>query len=208
MNTKKLALIIIFTALALSLSQIKIPAPYAPFLYYQIWEIPIMVAFILISPLAGTAVALMNTLFLFAIFPGELPTGPAYNLAAILSMQAGILITELIIKKIAKKQHTNETTLQYSKKWITTSTAMGIITRVLFMTVVLYFAIPQPAPIGFGFGQELTVSLLPAEAFFNATIAVYTIPFGYLIANTVKRYVKLNLNNGLKKPQPNPVVSS
>ena len=207
MNTKKLALIIIFTALALSLSQIKIPAPYAPFLYYQIWEIPIMVAFILISPLAGTAVAFMNTLFLFAIFPGELPTGPAYNLAAILSMQAGILIIEVLIKKIAKKQNKNETILQYSTKWIIASTATGIITRVLFMTLVLYFAIPQPAPIGFGFSQELTVSLLPAEGFFNASIAIYTIPFGYLIANTIKRYVRLNLDSGLKKPQPNPSVS-
>jgi riboflavin transporter FmnP len=207
MNTKKLALIIIFTALALSLSQITIPAPYAPFLYYQIWEIPIMVAFILISPVAGIAIAIMNTLCLFAIFPGNLPTGPAYNLAAILSMQVGIFVTEIILKKITNKQKEKAANVQYSTKWVTVSTIMGITTRILFMTVLLYFAIPQQSPIGFGFSQELTVSLLPAEAFFNATIALYTIPIGYLIANTVKRYVRLNLDSGLNKTQSTPSVS-
>lgn len=208
MNTKKLAIIIIFTALALSLSQITIPAPYAPFLYYQIWEIPIIVAFLLVSPIAGVAVSIMNTLFLFVIFPGSLPTGPAYNLAAILSMQVGIFATELIIKKVANRQKTKTEAVQYSKKWVTASTIMGITTRILFMTVLLYFAIPQQSPIGFGWTQEATVALLPLEALFNATIALYTIPAGYLIANTIRRYVKLNLDSPQKKPQSTPAVSS
>ncbi|XHH10022.1 MAG: hypothetical protein ACFCUE_05160 [Candidatus Bathyarchaeia archaeon] len=208
MNTKKLALVIIFTALALSLSQIKIPAPYAPFLFYQIWEIPILAAFLLISPIAGIAVSLMNTLFLFAIFPGELPTGPLYNLAAILSMQIGIFATELIIKRATKKQLAKTESIQYKPKWIAASTVMGIITRVLFMTVLLYYALPQDPPIGFGFSQEVTVALLPAEAFFNATIALYTIPIAYIIANAIRKHLKLNLEVGQKKPQPNPKVSS
>jgi riboflavin transporter FmnP len=208
LNTKKLALVIIFTALALSLSQIKIPAPYAPFLFYQIWEIPIVAAFLLVSPLAGIAVSLMNTLFLFAIFPGVLPTGPLYNLAAILTMQIGIYATELIIKRVAKKEQAKAENLQYKPKWIAASTAMGIITRVALMSVILYYAIPQDPPIGFGFSQEVTVALLPLEAFFNATVALYTIPAAYLIANAIRKHIKLNLNMGQKKPQSNPKVSS
>jgi riboflavin transporter FmnP len=197
-NTKKLALVIIFTALALSLSTIKIPAPYAPFLYYQIWEIPIIVAFLIISPVAGIIVSLLNTAFLFAIFPGDLPTGPAYNLAAILSMQIGIFATELIIRKIAQRKQTKPANLQYSPKWVTVSTAMGIITRVLCMSVILYFALPQQSPIGFAFTQETTIATLPLEAIFNATLALYTIPAAYLIANRVGKYLKLNLNDQKK----------
>ena len=46
MNTKTLALIIVFVALAaaLNIAGPKIPVPpYSPFLYYQLWEIPIAV---------------------------------------------------------------------------------------------------------------------------------------------------------------------
>jgi len=49
MDSKTLATIAVFAALTvvLSLSPVKIPAPYAPFLIYQLWEIPIVAAFLL-----------------------------------------------------------------------------------------------------------------------------------------------------------------
>jgi riboflavin transporter FmnP len=78
MDTKRLALIIIFVALttALNIYGPKFPAPYAPFLYYQIWEIPIVAAFLTVGPKTGTGVALLNTFILLLVFPGNLPTGP------------------------------------------------------------------------------------------------------------------------------------
>ena len=89
-NTKILALIVIFTALAVALNVYgpKIPYPFAPFLYFQLWEIPIVVAFLLIGPKTGIAVSVINTLILFAVFPGPLPTGPFYNFIAVFSMIA------------------------------------------------------------------------------------------------------------------------
>lgn len=98
MDSKSIAAIIVFTALtlALNLSPIKIPAPYAPFLIYQVWEIPIVAAFVLYGPKVGVPVALINTLILLIIFPGALPTGPFYNLAAILSMLIGIYIVQKV----------------------------------------------------------------------------------------------------------------
>ena len=94
MNTKRLTLIIIFIALttALNLAGPKIPAPYAPFLYYQLWEIPIVIAFLAMGPKAGITVAGINTLILLVVFPGALPTGPFYNFIAVLSMMLGIYI--------------------------------------------------------------------------------------------------------------------
>ncbi|MBS7628774.1 hypothetical protein KEJ23_02185, partial [Candidatus Bathyarchaeota archaeon] len=63
MKSKTVTTIAIFTALsvALVLSPAKVPAPYAPFLKYQIWEIPIVAAFLLYGPSVGVTVSCMNT---------------------------------------------------------------------------------------------------------------------------------------------------
>ena len=93
-NTRKLSLIIIFVALTIALNVVgpKFPAPYAPFLFYEIWEIPIVVAFIALGPRIGIATAVLNTLVLLVAFNPGLPTGPIYNLIAILPMFLGIFI--------------------------------------------------------------------------------------------------------------------
>ncbi len=191
MKTKQLALIIVFTALTLVLGQlVRVPAPYIPFLYYQIWEIPIVIAFILISPLAGLLISVLNAIVLIAIFPGNLPTGPIYNLAAVLTMQLGILVVELIFKKVYNNKN-KQTDLVYSAKWIAAATAMGITTRVAGMTLVNFIGLPQPPPIGFSYPLVAVIAALPLIAVFNATLALYTIPAAYLIANRLRKYLRL-----------------
>jgi hypothetical protein len=194
MNTKKLALTIVFAALTVALNPvftyIGFMAPYAYGLIYQIWEIPIVVAFLIISPIAGTTISLLNTVVLLAVFPGVLPTGPFYNLAATLSMQLGIYATYAIAIKISRGKTENPVS-HLEPKWVAVSTAMGILTRVIFMSIVLYFALPQSSPIGFGMSVQATIAYLPFAAFFNATLALYTIPIGYFIARTVKKNLRL-----------------
>jgi riboflavin transporter FmnP len=196
MNTKKLTLTIVFAALTVALNPaftyIGFYAPYAIGLVYQIWEIPIVIAFLIISPVAGVAISLLNTAVLFAVFPGILPTGPFYNLAATLSMQVGIYATYKLATKVSRGKTENPTS-QYKPKWTAVSTAMGMLSRVAFMSAVLYFALPQAPPIGFGFSVADTIAYLPVAAFFNATLALYTIPIGYFIAKTVKKNLRLNL---------------
>jgi riboflavin transporter FmnP len=195
-DTKRLSLIIVFAALAIALNptftNISLNFPLANGLIYQIWEIPIVVAFLIISPVAGLAISLINTTVLFAIFPGVLPTGPAYNLAATLSMQIGIFAAAAIAKKISCPKDQNSNVL-FQLKWAALATAMGILTRVAFMSVILFFALPQPSPIGFSFPIQATVAYLPFAAFFNATLALYTIPIGFLIAQRVQKVLHLVL---------------
>ncbi len=205
MNTKKLSLTIIFAALAIALNPaftyIGFFAPFAQGLVYQIWEIPIVVAFLIISPIAGLAIAFVNTAVLFAIFPGALPTGPAYNLAATLSMQVGIFAALAIVKRVTCLEN-KEGNFLYKPKWAAFSTVFGILTRVVFMTVILYFALPQPAPIGYasyGFDQTATILYLPFAAIFNATLALYTIPIGFLIAYRVQKVLHLTLTDQTKR---------
>ena len=205
MNTKKLTLTIVFAALTIALNPaftyIALNFPFAPGLIYQIWEIPIVVAFLIISPISGLAISLLNTAVLFVVFPGALPTGPAYNLAATLSMQVGIFAALTIGKRIScsKNQDTN---VLFNAKWATVSTAMGILARVAFMTVVLFFALPQPSPIGFYFPLDLTIGYLPFAAIFNASLALYTIPIGFLIAQRVQKVLHLTLPKEIKCNAP------
>lgn len=186
MNTKAIASIIVFAALTIALnlsSPIKIPAPYAPFLIYQIWEIPIVAAFLLYGTVIGFSIAVLNTLVLFAVFPGELPTGPLYNLAAILSMLLGMII----VKKIAE---------QHSQKFGETSlnilvTSSGIIFRIITMAVVNWTFLRFPPPVGFSMPEQVIVMMVPLVVIFNATLALYTIPLGYFVARAVKSAVRI-----------------
>jgi riboflavin transporter FmnP len=205
-NTKKLSLTIVFAALAIALNPtftyISLAAPFAQGLIYQIWEIPIVVAFLIISPVAGLGVSILNTAVLFAIFPGVLPTGPIYNLAATLSMQVGIFAAVAIGKRFFCSKNP-ETNILSKAKCAVVATTTGIFTRVLFMSVVLYFALPQPSPIGFSFPLDATIAYLPFAALFNATLALYTIPIGWLIAQRVQKVLHLTMPQVEKCPVPN-----
>lgn len=196
MNTKKLSLTIVFAALAIALNptftHISLYAPFAQGLVYQIWEIPIVVAFLIISPWAGLSISLLNTAVLFALFPGVLPTGPIYNLAATLSMQIGIFAALTIGKRLFSAKNKDSNAF-LKAKWASVSTGFGMLTRAALMSIVLYIALPQPSPIGYSFPLDATIGYLPLAAVFNATLALYTIPVGFLIANRVQKILHLTL---------------
>jgi riboflavin transporter FmnP len=108
LNTKKLALTIVFAAMAIvlnpAITHLAFPAPFDPGLFYQLWEIPIVIALLIISPISSIAVCILNTSVLLVLFPGALPTGPLYNMLACLSMQVGIYTVITIGKKSAQSQ--------------------------------------------------------------------------------------------------------
>jgi len=184
MNTKTTAVIIIFTALTitLNLSPIKFPAPYAPFLIYQIWEIPIVTAFLLYGTRVGIPIAILNTLMLFAVFPGLLPTGPLYNLAAILSMLLGIGIIKLLVER-----HSPQNQVLLAALF----TFSGIVLRTVAMIIVNYVFLRFPPPIGYGLNEETIIAYVPLVLIFNVTLALYTIPIGFSLAEFVKTSIKV-----------------
>jgi riboflavin transporter FmnP len=179
-NSKKIALIVVFTALTalLNLSPIKIPAPYAPFLIYQVWEVPIVTVSILYGFSLGLIVSIVNTFVLLLVFPGALPTGPLYNLAAVVSMLLGIYVAKSLVTGFINLR--NETVS------IITLTMLGTVLRVAAMTIINWFFLPYPPPVGFSMPAEIVVTMLPVIGFFNATLALYTIPLGVILARAVK----------------------
>lgn len=179
MDSKKLAVIIVFAALtiALNLSSLRIPAPYALYLWYQIWEIPIVAAFLLFGVYVGTSISILNTAVLLGLSPGMLPTGPFYNLAAVLLMLTGIYIADKLFTNNSKKKQGVIFTIG--------AIVLGIIFRVVGMTVVNWTFLPFPPPVGFGQPVEAVIVALPLIGFFNATLALYTIPTGQILARAV-----------------------
>lgn len=189
MNTKDLATTIIFAALTVALNPgvapaTGVPAPYAPFLIYGLWEIPIVAAFILINPASGIMISLLNATVLFVFFPGPLPTGPFYNLIALFSMLLGLYVAQRFISH-------DGTNKQKVLKFAAASTILGITLRVAVMTMVNYITLQQPYPIGFDLEEmAVLVTYLPATALFNGTVALYSVPMGEFIANVVKSRLK------------------
>jgi riboflavin transporter FmnP len=194
MNTKTITLTIVFAALTVVLnpdiSKIFLYAPYAPFLVYQIWEIPIVAAFLLINWKSGVAIAALNAMVLLVFFQGFSPLGPFYNLGAILSMLLGVFIAhKLFSQRLAPKDSKNE--WKYSTAMAVAYTSFGIALRAGIMAVVNYITLRFDPPIGYSLGEPAILGYyLPATTLFNATLALYTIPLGYLIAVIIKRNLK------------------
>jgi len=185
-DSKRIAVVIVFTAVsvALAFSPAKIPAPYAPFLVYQIWEIPIVAAFLLYGLSVGVLITVLNTIVLLIIYPGALPTGPLYNLAAISSMLLGVHVVRKFAVRFFNARR--ESTLAIS------FTVVGVASRVGVMSIVNWICLQFPYPIGYGLAEEaVTTVYLPLIGIFNATLALYTIPTSYFLARAINTRTKV-----------------
>ena len=182
MKTRDLAAIAVFSALAIVLNfSFRIPAPYATFLVYQIWEIPILAAFFLFGFTVLFFVTGVNLVILFLFFQGDSILGPVYWLAAWLSMMAGIGLIKILLDRRALKNVAITAALY---------TAFGVAFRTAVMILVNYSALRFPPPLGFSLPELVIVGYVPLIAFFNATLALYTIPLSYSLAQVVARNVR------------------
>jgi riboflavin transporter FmnP len=110
-------------------------------------------------------------------------------MVAVLSM---LLAIYAIVKMRGSASNLGGTTLILS-------TLLGIVSRVVVMTIMNYALIRYPPPLGFSMPEESILVLLPLIAAFNATLALYTIPIGYLVAKAVASKIQIVGQNNLKK---------
>jgi len=192
-RSRRLSLIALFTALAVVLNlAVAVPAPFEPFLFYEVWEVPILLGVLILGFWDGMTVAVLNTLLLEAYRPGALPVAPFYNLTAQLSMFAGVLPVD----RGARRRRWE------GRKLIPVATAAGAALRTAVMTVVNGVILPLPYPVGFGSGlfpitQADVPGLLVPIGVFNFTIALYTVPLAYTLARAVEsRYGRVFVGAG------------
>jgi riboflavin transporter FmnP len=183
MDARAIALISIFGALTIVLTRFFFPAPYFPILFYELWEIPIVTVFFLMSPKYGFLTLAINTLVAFIFFPAFSTPGlsPIYSFIACSSMLSGVLIGY-------KLTANNAMTPSFEKRIVISSTLLGIMMRVIIMTCVVYISfvwiIGNPA--------NVIIASLPFIAIFNITLPLYTIPVGYLLSKTINKKLKIN----------------
>ena len=192
MDAKSIALIITFAALAIvlnpAISGMGIPYPLLVGLWFQVWEIPIMVAFLLFGFKIAVAAGLINVGFLLAVFPG--PSQPYYptNIIAQLGMMLGIYLASRILSRNASTDN------PVSKpKLVSLSILLAILFRVTFMAPVmfgiLYLDPLQMFPTTPAW--YIVAIIWPPQAIFNVILPLYMIPSSYLIARLISRNMKV-----------------
>jgi riboflavin transporter FmnP len=130
-SPKAIALTVVFTALSIVLSHavsgISIPAPYFLFLSYEIWEIPIIVAYFLLGPKYGVSITLLSGAFLFAVFHNYIVFG---GVLACLSMLLGLYLGGIYVSRRSKLGK-----LVSEKKIVVLYTALAVLFRSLNLAV-------------------------------------------------------------------------
>lgn len=186
-STKTIAAIIIFAALALVISPIRIPTLFWPGQYYRIWEIPLIVLFFLFGfKIAFSASALFSVGYI-ALFPG--PSGIfgfPWMIALMLVVLLGLSLANYIIRKFFQKGDS-------WKKQALYFTVFGTLSRTLIMPLVDYVMYRFFLPFATGqiFTDAFIFGLMPGIIFFNITVPIYTIPISYFAAKTVSRSLKI-----------------
>jgi riboflavin transporter FmnP len=183
MDTKRAAVTALFSALAIALSpgvsRISIPSPFFG-LPYQVWEIPVFVAFLVIGLRPGLFVACVGCLALLAFQPTIIGIG---GIIACIAMLGGFYLGY----QLATRNGQNGAKIS-TKKTIVATTAGGIIFRIGAMAVQNYFMLPLILNVPQSF---LLGVVIPLVAVFNATEPLYVIPLSYFVAKAIRSNLKI-----------------
>ena len=190
MNTRAIAMTIVFAAITIvlnpAISGVGVPFPPLPSLIYNIWEIAIIAAFLLMGFKSGISIAILNSVFLFAVYPG--PSNSIFaigNTVAASSMMVGIYIADRVTRKNSQEEKT------FGIRKIALSTILAMLLRVVVMAPIM-FAILHYGILAPKISDSIIITLvLPIQAVFNITIALYTIPVGFFVAKVVSRNLKV-----------------
>ncbi len=182
MNTKEIALTVTFTALAIVLTPIRIPSFYLPGVYYSFNEIPVVVAFLILSPIVAVSIAALKMITEIVVFPGPVVfVGRPLVFVLCLSMLFGIYVARRLLKRTPPKDPNS------MRKPLLYYTAFGAFFRTIVAPILNY---PQwlfvvPALTGIPVTPERALALVPAFMALALTLSLYTIPVGYLIARVI-----------------------
>jgi riboflavin transporter FmnP len=178
MDTKRIALVAVFSALTVVLSpgisRISIPSPFFG-LPYQVWEIPIFVAFLSVGPKPGLFLAGVGSLMLLAFQPTIIAVGGI--IACFATLFGFYLAYKLVTRNVPDEANLS------TKKTVAAVTVGGIIFRTAVMAVQNYYMLPLA---GFNMSQSYLLGVvIPLVAVFNITEPLYVIPISYFVAKAI-----------------------
>ncbi|HSV50413.1 MAG TPA: hypothetical protein VLH35_08850 [Candidatus Acidoferrales bacterium] len=187
MNTKELGVIIAFTALAAALNLVKIPTIYLLYFSYQLGDIILVIAFLLLGLKKGFVVAVLNMIVSIAINPSIVTLiGGPYYLVSVLTMVLGVYLFEKLIRPKIKNKQTG------MGKSTTISTILSILTRTIIMLPLDYYVFGFLVSLASGWSISVAyasvLAIMPLIIFYNITVPLYVVAISYLITDKLLKH--------------------
>ena len=174
MDTRSIALSAVFSALSVMLTMINItiPFPLLPYLKFDFSEIPVTTAFFLVGP----QYALLSTAIYWIVLTiraGDI-LGPAMKMAGVASMIIGLWIGAKVTKG------------RELRSMVTTGMVIGIILRVITMSIFNYAVFTVIAPFYLDYAAGLIAALgLPTTTAFQTILYALLLTGIYNLLHTV-----------------------
>ncbi len=191
MNSKSIAFVITFAAIAIALNVIKVPTIYWPGNFYQLYEIPVVVAFLLFGAKIGVLVGVVNVagqLLLFNYGPEWVPGYPVAILA-LLVMMTGVYVGNWFVKR-----RVGSNKVVGRKRTTFYLTAFAVLFRgglMPFFDFWVFYCILLPIALAIPIPDSYIWGMMPFFIIFNATVPLYSVSVGYFVSTRVDRYLRI-----------------
>jgi len=196
MRTTSITLIAVFSAIAIVLNPLKIPAPLLPGFNHRIFEVPVVIAFLLLGFKLGSIVGILHVIGQMIFFTGPIAgLGYPMGFIALLNMMLGIYVAKTLVKRRLFRNR-----ISSENKMIVFFTLFGALFRGLISPILDYFILFNfltPLALGQKLPPEIVLSLVPSNILFNIVVPLYTIPISYFIAKKLKK--SLNIFSAYEK---------
>ncbi len=192
MNSKSVALLVTFAAVAIALNSIRIPTVFYPGHFFQFSQIPIVIAFLLFGLKMGVLVGILNLAGGFALFP----IGPSglivypMDFLSLLLMFAGMWLAS----KFTIYGNTSSRFPLLGKPMVGLTLGGATAVRAGIMPFVDYSVIYHvllPLIIGIKPPEAYILGLFPAFVLYNAIVPLYVVPVAYVVAGKVSKHINL-----------------
>lgn len=188
MNSKSLAWIAIFSAIAVVLNVIRIPAIYWPAMVYMLCEIPVLVAFLLFGFKIGFLVEVIHILgqeIFFSVGPAGIVFYPM-GIFIHLFMFSGIYLANRYLNHRVKEVDAKKRTLFFTGF---AAALRGTLQPIIDYGLLYYFL--MPLVLGYSFPSTYIMALVPSFVVYNVTSTLYEVPIAYLIAKRACMQLKI-----------------
>ena len=186
MKTKSIALAIMFAAVAIALTAIRIPTFFYPGGYFRLSQIPVVVAFLLFGFRTGLLVGFVTLIGQIALFPFANAVFIAYpmDFASSIVMFVGMHFSKRLITKGSSGRYS------LLKKPAVALTAFAALFRggiIPFADYWVVFHVLVPIFVQVKPSEAYIVGLIPSFIAYNVIVPLYTVPAAYFIAKRVSR---------------------
>ncbi len=191
MDTKSIALITIFAAIAIVLNAIRIPTFYWGNYVYTLSEIPVLVAFLIYGFKIGILVEVIHIIGQEIFFP--------VGVGGIVVYPMGLIVMPLMVfgiymaKKLVNRKSASGNQISEKRKAVYYT---GVVTAVRggIMPFADYFILYNfllPLVLDKVFPAAYLAGLVPAFIAYNLTCPLYAVPIAYLIARQASKHLRL-----------------